>query len=231
MTTHARRLLAALIVVLCAATVLAACGGDDGSNADPTTSATSQESSETTDPANPPEPQSFDEVPGKALGYQRYGNKFTVELKPILIQWNSQFADKPADPGSKFLTVFAALRPKLADRGVTDLRFDEVWVRFEPVAGGCVSPVHIENVEYCFVQNTTTWQPIELDEPDWRTETWRSLDIMGVDLDAGVDYRVPLNFSITDGTEAKNGFQLCGNADGTFSPDRSKAPCVPIPQS
>jgi hypothetical protein len=232
MTNHLRRILAASIIVLTAATGLAACGQDDSAGANPTTSAAGEESAAST-PTEPVDPTSFDDVPGKALTYQQSSGKFAVMLKPMLVQYFSQFADKPADPGTKFMVVFTAMRPKLADRGVTRLELDELYLRFQPAGTGCSSPAHVNNVETCFITNKTSVMPVAMDESDWRSETWRTLDLMGIDLDAGVDYREPLVFQIKDGSEAKDGYQLCGNPDGEYllgtENELAELPCVPIP--
>lgn len=227
MTHYPRRLLAALLIVL-AATAPTACGGD-GAGADPTTSA-GEQANEQSAPPTPEEPTSFDEVPGDALSYLGSGEKFTVQVKPIQFQWNSQFADKPADPGSKFLVVFTALRPELRDRGVEKLKLDELWLRYED-QGTCEYPSYVGNVANCFVQSRQTVQPIPLSERDWRSESWHTMDLLGVKLDAGVDYRAPLVFQVKDGSEPKNGFQICANPDGDFTPDKTELPCVPVPQS
>jgi hypothetical protein len=232
MTNHARRLLAASIIVLSAAIGLAACGGDDSPSADPTTSVEGEESASAT-PTEPVDPTSFDDVPGKALTYQHSNGKFAVMLKPMLVQYFSQFADKPADPGTKYMVVFTAMRPKLADRGVERLELRELYLRFQPAGTGCSSPAHVNNVETCFLTNHTTVMPVAMDESDWRSESWMTSDLMGIDLDAGVDYREPLVFQIKDGSEAKDGYQLCGNPDGEYmlgtGDELAELPCVPIP--
>lgn len=230
---YARRLVAAFTIVLAAAGGLAACGGDDDpSSSDSTTSVEGGDNASPT-PTEPQDPTSFDDVPGKALTYQRSSSKFAVQLKPIQIQYFSQFADKPADPGTKFMVVFVAMRPKLTDRGVTDLRMDELYLRFQPGdSGGCDSPAHVNNIETCFLTNKTSVVPVGMDESDWRSETWMSVDYTGINLDAGVDYREPLIFQVKDGAEPKDGLQLCGNPDGAFvlgtEQDLAGFPCVPI---
>lgn len=232
MTNRIRRLLAASIIVLSAATGLTACGGDGSSSADSTTSAASEESASPT-PTGPVDPTSFDDVPGKALTYQHSSGKFAVMLKPMLVQYYSQFADTPADPGTKFMVVFTAMRPKLADRGVERLELRELYLRFQPAGTGCSSPAHVNNIETCFISNKTSVMPVGMDESDWQSETWLTSDLMGIDLDAGVDYREPLVFQIKDGSEAKDGYQLCGNPDGEYllgtDDELAELPCVPIP--
>ncbi|GAB3400481.1 hypothetical protein [Flindersiella endophytica] len=233
MTNHVRRLLVASIIMLSTAVGLAACGGDGSGSADPTTSAASDDSSATPTPTEPPEPTSFDDVPTKALTYHYSSSDFAVMLKPMQVQYFSQFADTPAEPGTKFMVVFTAMRPKLADRGVNHLQMRELYLRFQPAGTGCSSPSHVNNVETCFITNKTSVMPIAMDESDWQSETWMTLDLMGIDLDAGVDYREPLVFQIKDGSEAKDGYQLCGNADGKFllgtDDELAELPCVPIP--
>jgi hypothetical protein len=234
MTNQLRRLLAASIIVLSAAAGLTACGGDDSPSADPTTSVAGDENAAPT-PTEPVDPTSFDDVSGEALTYQYSSIDFAVMLKPMLVQYFSQFADKPADPGTKFMVVFTAMRPKLTDRGVNHLQMRELYLRFQPKANtaGCSKPAHVNNVETCFITNNTTVMPVAMDESDWRSETWMTLDLMGIDLDAGVDYRQPLVFPIKDGAEAEGGFQLCGNPDGEYllgtEDELAELPCVPIP--
>jgi hypothetical protein len=223
------RLLAALTLTCGAVFGLAACGGDgdNTNNSDPTTSASSSADASAT-PASA-DPSSFDDVQGKPLSYQRSYDKFTVLLKPFDTEWTAQFADKPADPGSKFLVVYSAARPKLTDRGVTKLQLDELWLRFEPVASGCEYPTRVGTVETCFVKNTTTLQPHDLNEPGWRDDGWYPLDYTGAELKPGEESVTALVFPVKDGTEAKNGFQLCGNPDGSYiGSDLADLPCVPV---
>lgn len=220
------RVLAALTLTFGTAVGLAACGDD---SSDPTTAASSSASAAASASPTPEDPASFAEVPGKPLTYQRSYDKFAVQLKPFDTEWTPQFGDKPADPGWKFLVVYSALQPKLTDRGVTKLQMDELWLRFEPPAsGGCNFPTRVGTVETCFVQNTTTVQPHDLNEPDWRESSWSSVQYTGVDLRPGEQYVTALVFPVKDGTEAVNGFQLCGNPDGSYLPDKAEIPCVPV---